>query len=87
MKTGGSDAFFLFFKCSVFLPLILPNVQYLTFPNAACCCPGRLALLRMHPQLVLWFVSVTYQTTQMEIHIKTHAEGLFFFSFPLVFFK
>lgn len=41
--------------------LILPNVLYLTFPNAACCCPGRLALLRMHPRLVLCSVSVTYQ--------------------------
>lgn len=78
--------FFFFLTNRFFCPfLILPNVLCLTFPNAACCCPGRLALLRMHPQLVLWSVSVPYQKLQTEIYIKAHAEGFcFFFFFPLL---
>lgn len=64
--------------------LILPNVLYLTFPNAACCCPGRLALLRMHPRLVLCSVSVTYYTDG-ELH-QSSCWGVFFFTFHCILF-
>lgn len=63
--------------------LILPNVLYLTFPNAACCCPGRLALLQMHPRLVLCSVSVTYQKLHRWRVTSKFMLRFFFFYFSL----
>lgn len=77
--------FFFFLTNWFFCPfLILPNVLCLTFPNAACCCPGRLALLQMHPQLVLWSVSVPYQKLHRQRFTSKLMLRAFFFFFLLI---
>lgn len=92
MDEGGLKLcfFFLFFPFffktnRFFCPfIILPNVLCLTFPNAACCCPGRLALLRMLPQLVLWSVSVPYQKLHRRRFTSKFMLKFFFFLLPFL---